>query len=137
MLVVVDIDHTMCHAAWRDEHLGQWDKYHSLAVDDKPAKEIINLVISLHNAGNEIYIVTCRPRKWLRQTFAWLHSNGIKVEQDHILMRPDGDNHTPSPESKIALTSHLDVDLVIEDRKDVADAFAEAGITTLLVRLAS
>src|SRR6266699_3842117 len=87
MIVAVDIDHTLSHAAWRDEHIewarvsNDWDYYHSLAKEDKPAKIIVDLVIALHNAGHEIYIVTARPRKWLRQTYAWLHNNGVLVNE--------------------------------------------------------
>lgn len=144
MIVCVDIDHTISHAAWRDEHIapamasGKWDPYHSLLVKDKPAIVMINLVIALHCAGHEIYIVTARPRKWLRQTYSWLHKAGIKIEQDHLLMRPHSDSgFRPSPEIKQELTSHLDVDLFIEDREDVVEAFAKDGVTTLQVRLVS
>ena len=142
MIVAVDIDHTLSDAAWRDGHIeiahtsGDWDQYHELSVFDKPATVIINLVIALHNAGHEIYIVTARPRKWLRQTYAWLHNNGIKIEADHILMRADNSFH-PSPELKLGLLDHLDVDLLIEDREDVTAAFADIGVTTMQVRLVS
>lgn len=144
MIVAVDIDHTLSHAAWRDDEIawamesGDWDHYHSLSVDDKPATVIINVVIALNNVGHEIYIVTARPRKWLRQTYSWLHKAGIKVDEDHILMRPlKDDGFRPSPEMKQELISHLNVDLLIEDREDVALAFAKDGITTLQVRLVS
>lgn len=140
MIVAVDIDHTLSHAAWRDEHIaeahasGKWDHYHSLAVDDLPAKPIIETVIALHRAGHEIFIVTARPRKWRRQTYAWLHRHGVCVEVDHILMRPDFE-YRPAPEIKSELVAHLSVDLLIEDREDVADTFRDLGITTMLVRL--
>jgi phosphoglycolate phosphatase-like HAD superfamily hydrolase len=144
MIVCCDIDHTLAHAAWRDEHIepamqnGKWDYYHSLNAQDKPATEIVNLLIALHNAGHEIYIVTARPRKWLRQTYSWLHKHGILVDEAHILMRPFGDaNYRPSPEMKLELVNHLKVDLMIEDREDVCKAFAEVGIATLMVRLVS
>lgn len=142
MIVAVDIDHTLLHSAWRDDHIalametGRWDTYHSLFVKDAPATPIINVVIALHNAGHEIYIVTARPRKWLRQTYSHLHKIGIKIDHDHILMRPlDDYKFRPSPEMKQELLSHLKVDLLIEDRSDVVEAFAKDGITTLQVRL--
>ena len=142
MIVCCDMDHTLSHAAWRDEHIdwcqtsGDWDQYHALSKDDKPAEQIVNLLIALHNAGHEIYIVTARPRKWLRQTFGWLHKHGVKVDQDHILMRSDN-NLLPAVELKQELVSHLNVDLFIEDREDVCSAFASIGVTTLQVRLVS
>lgn len=143
MIVCVDIDHTIRHSAWRDEHIawamesGDWDHYHSLSKDDKPAIIIINLVIALHNAGHEIYIVTAIPRKWLRLVYSWLHNAGILVDENHILMRKLGDDQfAPSPELKQILISQLDaVDLFIDDRQDVCVALANDGVTTLQVRL--
>lgn len=144
MIVCVDLDHTMRHSAWRDEHIawamesGDWDYYHRLSIEDKPAAVIINLVIALHNAGHEIFVVTAIPRKWLRQNFSWLHKAGILVDEEHILMRPHSDSgFRPSPEMKQELTSHLNVDLFIDDRTDVTEALAKDGITTLQVRLVS
>lgn len=140
MIVAVDIDHTLRHSAWRDEHIDpalkskDWDYYHRLGIEDKPATSIINVVIALHNAGHEIYIVTAIPRKWLRPVYSWLHKAGILVDQDHILMRPE-EQFRSSPEIKQELLSHLAVDLIIEDRLDVVEAFAKDGVTTLQVRL--
>lgn len=143
MIVAVDIDHTLRYAARRDglmplDPRDDWDPYHAAGGDDKAAAPIINVVIALHNAGHEIYIVTAIPRKWLRHTYSWLHKAGILVDQDHILMRPmEDDKFRPSPEIKQELLSHLDVDLLIEDRIDVVEAFAKDGVTTLQVRLVS
>jgi|SRR5882724_656742 len=142
MIVAVDMDHTLSHAAWRDEHIawamesGDWDYYHQLGIEDRPATEIIKLVVALHNNGDEIYIVTARPRKFLRQTFAWLHSHGILVDEDHILMR-DYNDFQPAHETKLELTANLKLDLLIEDREDVAQAFNKIGVTVLLAKLVS
>lgn len=143
MIVAVDVDDTMRHAT-RREHLmpldtkGNWDPYHSAMLDDKPSDVIIKLVIALHNAGHEIYIVTAIPRKWLRKLHSWLHKYGILVDEKHILMRPmKDDQFRSSPEMKQELLSHLSVDLLIEDRLDVVEAFAKIGVTTLQVRLVS
>lgn len=142
MIVAVDIDHTLSHAAWRDEHIawakesGDWDYYHGLGIEDRPAIEVIKLLIALHNNGDEIYIVTARPRKWLRQTFSWLHANGVLVEEDHLLMR-DYNDYQPASETKLELTAHLKLDLLIEDNEEVAKAFAGIGVTVLLARLVS
>jgi uncharacterized HAD superfamily protein len=140
MIVCVDIDHTISHAAWRDEHIaearatGKWDLYHSLGKEDKPAVNIISLVCALQMAGHDVYILTARPRKWLRQTYAWLQKNGINVEADHILMRYE-DVFAPAVDIKLSLIDGMNVDLLIEDREDVCEAFAKAGITTMMVRL--
>jgi uncharacterized HAD superfamily protein len=142
MKIAVDIDHTISQAAWRDEYIneaiitGKWDLYHSLSVNDKPAEEIINLILSMQGAGHEVYIVTARPRKWLRQTYSWLRKHNICVDQEHILMRAHND-YSQSPELKLGLVDGLNIDLLIEDREDVCKAFAEVGIATLQVRLVS
>jgi len=144
LIIAVDIDHTLRLSHWRDEHIewakesGEWDTYHSLGIQDKPATQIIELVVAMHRAGHEIYVVTAIPRKWLRPVFSWLHKHGIKVEHDHLLMRPLGDDQfRPSPELKQELVAHLDVDLFIDDREDVCSSFASIGVTTLQVRLVS
>lgn len=141
MIIAVDVDHTLRHAAARDglmplDPRDCWDPYHEAMSADKPATPIIQLVIALHNAGHEVYIVTAIPRKWLRKLHNWLHRAGILIDNDHILMRPNGDDgFRPSPEMKQELLSHLNVDLLIEDRLDVVEAFAKIGVTTLQVRL--
>ena len=140
MIVCFDMDHTLRHAAWRDEEAawatgsGDWDYYHSLGIHDSPAMVLINLAVAMKYAGHEIYIVTAIPQKWLRQVYSWLHKNGILIEEDHILMRHDN-SFKPSPEIKLELTSHINVDLFIDDRSDVVEAFAKIGVTTLQVRL--
>ena len=141
MIVGVDLDHTLTDAAWRDEHIeackasGKWDPYHSLAIQDKPTS-IVPLVIALIFDGHEVYIVTARPRKWLRQTHSWLHTNGIIVDQDHILMRAQ-DSFLPAPEIKLELIANIKLDLFIDDRDDVIAAMGELGITTLQARVAT
>lgn len=142
MIIAVDIDHTMSHAAWRDYLIpaamesGDWEEYHSLNKKDKAAAPIIQLVIALIKAKHKVYIVTARPRKWLRPTVGWLKREGIDLPLDRILMRTD-ECYRPSPEVKQELLSDLDVDLLIEDRQDVIEAFAKDGVTTLQVRLVS
>lgn len=142
MIVCVDMDHTLSDAEWRDEQASiamqndEWDTYHEMSKDDKPAKVMIALVNALTMAGHEVYIVTARPRKWMRHTFSWLRKHGVGIDLDHILMRPMEDfRFRPSPEMKLELTSHLKVDLFIDDREDVSMAFKKIGVTTLQVRL--
>lgn len=142
MIICFDMDHTLVHAAWRDEHMpedklkGNWDHYHSLGVQDKPSIQMFKLAIALMAAGHNIYIVTARPQKWARQTYAYLHRNGLKISFENILMR-DYDNYQPSHETKLMLTEHLAIDLFIDDNTDNIEAFAKIGVTTLLVRLVS
>lgn len=143
MIVCCDLDHTLRHSAWRDMSMpidprkdGCWDEYHSLGAEDKPCKTMISVLVALHNNGHEIYIVTAIPRKWKRQVYSWLRKSGILIEEDHLLMRADNAFRS-SPEIKMELTSELDVDLFIDDREDVTEAYAKTGVPTLQVRLVS
>lgn len=141
MIVCCDLDHTLRHAAWRDmsaplDVRDSWDDYHKLGSEDKPCKTMISLLVALHNNGHQIYIVTAIPRKWKRQVFSYLHKHGVLIEEDHLLMRADNAFRS-SPEIKLELTGDLDVDLFIDDREDVSQAYASTGVTTLQVRLVS
>jgi phosphoglycolate phosphatase-like HAD superfamily hydrolase len=142
LTICFDMDHTLAHSAWRDEHIapamesGEWDTYHSMSNKDKPAVPMIALAAALMAAGHNVFIVTARPRRWLRITRNQLIRAGLDIDISQILMRPE-EEFRPSPEVKLELTSHLDIDLFIDDREDVVTAFAEAGITTLQVRLTS
>lgn len=141
MIIAFDLDHTLFHAGWRDELMPPdprdcWDEYHAAGKDDKASKIILEMIFALHNAGHEMYAVTARPRKWLRQTYRMLHELGIKIDEDHILMRPHGDDQfCPSPPMKEELLANIKVDLLIEDRLDVVEHFQKLGVTTLQVRL--
>lgn len=144
LTICFDMDHTLLHSAWRDGYAeiamedGKWDEYHSMSNKDKPAIPIVAIASALINAGHQIYIVTARPRQWLRITRNQLIRAGLNIETSQILMRPAGDDkYRPSPEMKLELTAHLDVDLFIDDREDVVKAFAESGVHTLQVRLVS
>lgn len=143
MIVCCDLDHTLRHAAWRDMSMpldprvdGCWDDYHKLGIEDQPCKTMISLLVALHNNGHQVYIVTAIPRKWKRQVFGYLHKHGILIDEDHLLMRADNAFRS-SPEIKLELTGDLDVDLFIDDREDVSEAYANTGVTTLQVRLVS
>ena len=142
MIVCCDLDHTLRHSAWRDEEIcwahesGNWDRYHEDGIQDKPSTVMINVLIALHNAGHQIYIVTAVPQKWKRQVFSWLHKNGILIEEDHLLMR-EYNTFAPSTETKLELTGDLNIDLFIDDRTDVVETFSMIGVTTLQVRLVS
>lgn len=142
MIIAFDLDHTIFLSAWRDDMIpscmetDEWDEYHAAGKDDKASRVMMELIFALHNAGHEMYAVTARPRKWLRQTYRMLHELGIKIDEDHILMRPHEDsNFKPSPEIKRGLLRDIVVDLLIEDRLDVVEAFEKLGVTTLQVRL--
>lgn len=136
-VVLVDIDHTLSDASWRDPMIGveSWDEYHSQSVHDQPIKEMIQLVNGLAAVGFYIAGVTSRPNKWRQITHHWLVQNEVFMHE--ILMRSDDAFH-PAPELKMALAAAKfkvpdEISLVIDDRDDVCSAFRALGITTLQV----
>lgn len=141
-IVVVDIDHTVSDAYWRDPIMNNpipdWDAYHEASIRDKPIEEVCQLVRSLHQCGWSTIGCTARPGKWRRLSLEWLDTIG-NVPLDELLMRPDDDYH-PSAQLKLDLITkrfgndfHNVIDLMLEDREDVTAAFRAAGVTVLQV----
>jgi len=143
MFVIVDIDHTLSDAFWRDSMIGNvpWDEYHEQSKNDKPCKEIIELVNALEYVGHSIIIVTGRNENHRAITVQWLIDNNVKVDQ--LLMRPEGD-FTKNGEMKIRLIKDFfesesikdtgEPILLIDDNEDTIMEFNKLGITTLQVR---
>ena len=142
MILLVDIDHTMSDARWRDPLLREtpvdWDRYHTLSIQDKPIKGVVAMVNSLGIAGWYIVALTARPSRWRKVTMEWMGNVGVRV--DEILMR-DTEDYRPSPEVKQELLqnyTHRNVApdnavIIIDDREDVALFFKALGYTVLQV----
>jgi hypothetical protein len=145
-IVLVDLDHTLSDARWRDVWIKpkmsatDWDSYHSRMGDDAVIRSVADVVRAMKLAGADIYIVTSRNEYWRATTLFWLSKNNIPVDQ--LFMRPDDDNITPSAKLKVRQISRLmdgnelaRISLVIDDREDVLAEFARIGICGLQVRL--
>jgi phosphoglycolate phosphatase-like HAD superfamily hydrolase len=142
MILLVDIDHTLSDARWRDplllERPVDWDRYHTLSIQDKPIKGVVAMVNSLGIAGWYIVALTARPNRWRKVTMEWMGNVGVRV--DEILMR-DTEDYRPSPEVKQELLqnyTHRNVApdnavIIIDDREDVALFFKALGYTVLQV----
>ena len=137
--VLVDIDHTLSNAWWRDSLIGDWDAYHAVSGQDNPLQDVITMVNALHRCGRSIIGLTARPEKWRQLTMEWLVKHFVSM--DELLMRSD-DDFRPAPEVKVALAlerfkdeSNLrnQVALVLDDREDVIEAFRALGVTALQV----
>ena len=136
-IVLIDIDHTLAHASWRDNLRGDpWDDYYEAAKDDQPVEDMIQLVRLLHQSGAHMVGVTARPEKWRPSAFAWLLKYDVPL--DMVLMRPNDDRRT-SPLVKIDAVARAfgptwpeQILCVIDDRDDVCSIFRSFGITTLL-----
>lgn len=143
--ILVDIDHTLSDAFWRDEMMKggpnntNWDDYHSASKDDKTLPVFVDLINALNLYGYDIVLITARPEKWRKLTMDWLCKHDINVEE--LLMRAD-DCFRSSPELKIQLVEerfgnkdhlHEQIAFVMDDREDVIQAFTALGIPALQV----
>jgi len=136
MIVLVDVDHTLSDAAWRDhlipaaEATGDWTAYFADMDQDDPIWFVATLVRSLNMIqAYEVVGITGRNEEYRAKSLLWMRRNGIEMRQ--MLMRPNG-NHDPSPKLKVDLIRrHLkmsEIAFAIEDREDCARAMTEIGI---------
>jgi len=140
-ILLLDIDHTISSAAWRDDmiHNNDWDAYHLAGKSDEPIPDIVCLVQAM-SAAWKIICVTGRPEKWRKQTMDWLISNNILV--DEILMRPM-DCFMSAQETKVMLLKRRfgeglellrdNPSLVLDDNDKVIEAMRGLGLTVLQV----
>lgn len=134
MIVLIDIDHTLSDAAWRDGMIADssWDDYHAASEKDEPVKEMVDLVNSLESAGHEVIGFTTRPERWRSLTIAWMVKNEVNVTD--VLMRRD-DDYRPAEKIKSDLFDDFlrkeNVGLIIDDNEATCAAFRAKGITTL------
>jgi len=137
MIVLVDIDHTLSDAAWRDHLIpaaratGDWTAYYAEMDYDEPIWFVATLVRSLNMIqAYEVVGLTARPEEYRAKTLLWMRRNGIEMRT--LLMRPK-DNHDPSPGLKVDLIKKRlkmsEIAFAIEDREDCAKAMIEAGIS--------
>jgi hypothetical protein len=134
-IVIVDIDHTISDAAWRDHLLGQWDVYYDEGLKDEPIKFAAELIQMAHLCGREIVACTARPETARQVTVRWMVTHGIPI--DAILMRGEGD-HRASAEVKrdLIVTNFPDlsvIDFVLEDRDDCVAAYRQMGLNVLQI----
>jgi hypothetical protein len=135
--VIVDIDHTISDAAWRDPLIGQWDEYYREQAYDRPIEFVVNLLRAL-TATRDIVAVTARPEAVWWATVKWMHEHTIPVDQ--IFMR-SADDYGTSPEVKCRLIKEhfpnlKDIDFVLEDRDDCVAAYRQMGLSVLQVNFA-
>lgn len=139
--VLVDIDHTVSNAFWRDgmQGVASWDEYHLASAGDEPLHVVVDIVRCLYENG--IYNIigwTARPEKFRSLTSNWCIQNDVRF--DELLMRPDA-NFRPAPEIKLELLEKRfkgkeikdEVAFALEDRDDVCAMLRGLGITVLQV----
>jgi hypothetical protein len=137
-VVLVDIDHTVSDAAWRDNLMplvhetGDWRPYYECQDLDAPIEPMVSYVRELA-VENDIWFVTARVETYRRVTESWFDRH--EIPRVGILMRPFGDL-SKSPELKLRLAAPLlpRVRLIIDDRDDVLELFLANGIPVLKSR---
>ncbi len=147
-IILVDIDHTISDAFWRDDLIkrsrdsNDWEEYHSRGKDDKPLEDMKMLIEIIavgckehHEAPDlEVWGITARPEKWRKQSMDWFYKH--KIYLDNVLMRPEN-QFKPAPQIKIDLCKeHNILDRILcifDDREDVVSAFRELDITAFQV----
>lgn len=133
-IVIADLDHTVCDAAWRDPLIGKWDEYYDAQKDDKPIEYVLDILKALHAHGHLIYAVTARPEYTRNSTLLWLAKHEAPIE--NVFMR-EKDDHRPSTQVKCDIVrEHFiieEVAFVLEDRDDCTAAYREMGLNVLQV----
>lgn len=136
--VIFDLDGTLCNTDHRQHFLEgekkDWKSFNAACADDKPNKWCINLIKAMHITGHEIVFITGRSLEYFDQTVAWIEAYIGKFDFS-LYMRPDRD-FKKDTEVKIKLyKDHVeprcDVAFVVEDRKQVVDAWREIGLVCL------
>jgi len=133
MIIVVDLDHTLAAAAWRDYMRPDWDAYYRASSDDAPIQPMVDFINNGLSTMVDVVCITTRPEKWRQLTMDWLIRHNVSI--DELVMRPN-DDFRRSPELKVALaTPFKPIMLAIDDREDVVIAYAAAGIPAVQVRI--
>lgn len=141
MIVVVDLDGTLCNSAHR-EHLArakQWDEFHRALREDEPNQDVLQ-VLGTISWRFTIVGLTGRNEVYRPATLKWLKRHEVVL--DDLLMRPDGDwrqDHVLKPELlDVWLEAnghqHSDVLLILEDREKVVEAWRDLGHNCWQVR---
>lgn len=145
-LIIVDLDGTLCHCAWRSPLAkdGEWDKFHKAAENDLPNNTVIQLLhreaAFARDAEEPIWIVclTGRPINFFKQTMAYFEKYNIPI--DELVMRPEGDFTSDYLYKVRELRRRFDfsrIRYVLEDRDTVVKAFRECGLTVFQVNSGS
>lgn len=103
--IVSDIDGTIADLTHRlhfsKGDMKDWDKFFSEVKNDKPRKNIIEILNAHREDGYEVIFVSGRPERCRRDTLHWMWKNGVVAggEEPVLFMRQDGD-HRPDTQVK-------------------------------------
>jgi predicted kinase len=128
--VMVDIDGTtavMCDRSPYDE---------TRVGEDQPNRAVIAAVRAMHAAGHQVIFCSGRTEGCRPATEAWLAEH-VAVPHAGLFMRASGDQRKDSIVKRELFDRHIrgdwDVVCVLDDRRQVVDAWREIGLTLFQV----
>ena len=126
---IVDVDGTI--ADMDSRHPYQWEK----VSEDLPKWDVIDIVNTLHDAGNKIIICSGRDGKARKDTIEWL--NGHSVKFDYFYIREEGDSRKDTIIKEEIYNNHIkgkfNIRGVFDDRNSVTWMWRHLGLTCLQV----
>lgn len=100
-----------------------------------PRENAVEIIAKLNRDGHELHEITARKfvtfknfiGKWSRETFEqWLKENGLEFNSIQYC------SESNTPKDKLLACKKLNVDVMIDDKRDVALHLAENGIPVIL-----
>ena len=141
MIYIFDIDGTLADLSHRLHFIQKepkdWDGFFEACDDDKPIDPVMNLLLSLREAGDTVLLLTGRSDSVRDKTHTWLRNHLIGY--DGMYMRKSGDHrpdHIVKPELMEQLLKEWRRDAIVaifEDRARVVKAFRDLGFTVFQV----
>lgn len=149
-IVIVDIDGTLSDASERAEkYLSKepkdWDKFYAACGQDKPIREIVDLVCALSDSYGIVFCTGRRrstndaTRQWLRDNLTTFRYGRSGVMGLPILYRNDGDTRHDTVVKPELLDEYLGqhpdyrVAFILEDRNSMVAKWRELGFKCLQV----
>lgn len=141
--VIVDIDGTLCdvrgirHFVDGDtegKRRRDFDRFHAESIKCPAFHDVVTLVSRAKANGLAILVVTGREERWSFLTSTWLAEH--QVEYDELFMRSAKDyrpDHVIKAEMLHAIVDSYRPVLAVDDREDIAEVWASAGIPTAIV----
>ena len=135
-VVLVDIDGTLANMAPSGRGPFEWHR----VGEDEPIQNVIDIVVSLHDAGYHIVFMSGRDEVCRAETIEWLHNNVLRMEEwrrTELHMRPNEDFRKDSEIKSELFWKHVgekyDVVAVFDDRQQVVDMWRNMGLTVAQV----
>ena len=139
-IILIDLDHTLSNAFWRDPMIGiaPWDTYHAESIKDEPAHDFVKFIsVFFKSKTYDLIGVTSRPEKFRALTMKWLSTH--KIHLDDLWMRPDNDYRAAGTVKIELCKDNLGDDwkdniiCLIDDNDKVIESFRGEGITCLQI----